>query len=137
MNNLTFNSLVTAPQNRSIANSGCTKHSLGPNTICTDKLVTTNGILVGLPDDANMQATHTALFPFPQISLAARRANIFPAFQNRSLISIGQLCDDGFSAAFSKYHLTLVKQDITITGKRNTSNGLYYINLDPCSQPTI
>ena len=31
----------------------------------------------------------------------------------------------------------MVKQDITITGERDTSNGLYYIDLAPCSQPTV
>ena len=131
MNNLIFNYLVTASQTRAITDSGCTIHFLGANTPCTNKLATTNGILVGFPDGSNMQAMHTALLPFPQLSLAARRANIFPALQNRSLISIGQLCDDGFFATFRKEHLTLVKQDITITGNRNTSNGIYHIDLAP------
>ena len=137
MNSLRFNYLVTAHQIRAISHSGCTSHFLGANTTCTNKLATTYGILFGLPDGANMQATHTALLPFPQLSLAALRANSFPALQNQALISIGKLFGDGFSATFSKYHLTLVKQDITITGKRNTINGLYYIDLAPCSQPTV
>ena len=84
-----------------------------------------------------MQAAHTALLPFPQLSLDACRGNIFPGLKNLALISIGQLCDDGFSAAFSKDHLTLVKQDITITGKRDTRNVLYYIYLNTCSQHTV
>ena len=92
MNNLTFNSLVAAPQTRATADSGYTSHFLGANTPCTKKLATTNGILVGLPDGANMQAMHTTLLPFTQLSLAACRANIFPALQNRALISIRQLC---------------------------------------------
>ena len=137
MNKLTFNDLITAPQTRAIADSGCTIHFLGAKTHCTNKIATTNGILVGLPYGANMQASHTALLPFPQISLAAYRTNIFPALQNQALISIGKLCDDGFSATFSKDHLTLVKQDITITGERSTSNDLYYINLAPRSQTTV
>ena len=133
MNNLTFNSLVTAPQTRAISESGCKSHFLGANTPCTNKIATTNGIVVGLPYGANIQATHTALLLFPQLSLAARRANIFPDFQNQALISIRQLCDDGLSATFSKNHLTLVKQYITITGKRDTRNVIYYIDLASCS----
>ena len=81
-----------------------------------------------------MQATHTALLPLPQLSLAT---NIFLALHNRALIPIGQLCDNGFSATFSKDHITLVKQYITITGERDTNNGLYYINLAPRAQPTV
>ena len=137
MNNLTFNSLVTALQTRAIPDSSCTSHFLGANTPFTNKIATTNGILVGLPNGDNMQAIHTSLLPFPRISLATCRASIFPALQNRALISIRQLCDNGFSATFSKYYLTLVKQDITITGERDTSNGLYYIKLAPRSQPTV
>ena len=79
MNNLNFNSVLTAPQTQSISNSGCTSHFLGANTPYTDKIATTNGILVGLPNGANMQATHTALILFPQLSIAACRAKIFPA----------------------------------------------------------
>ena len=89
MKNLTFNSLVTSPQTRAISDSGCTSHFLGANNTCTNKIATTNGILVGLPGGDNTQATHTALLPFPQISLAALRANIFPVLQNRALISTG------------------------------------------------
>ena len=91
MINLTFNSLVTAPQTRAIADSGCTINLLGANTPCTDKIATTNGILVGFPNGANMQATHTSLLLSPQLSLAARRAKIFPVLQNRVLISITKL----------------------------------------------
>ena len=137
MNNLTLNYLVTAPQTRAIANSGCTSHFLGANTLCTNKLATTNGILVSLTNGANMQARNTALLPFTQLSLAACRANIFPTPQNRALIYIGKLCNGGFSATFSKEHITLVKQDITITGDRDTNNGLSYIDLDPRLQPTV
>ena len=137
MKNLTFKSLVTSTQTRAITNSGCTSHLLGANTPCTDKIATTNGILVGLPNGANMQATHTALLLFPQLSLADPRANISLGLQNRVLISIGQLCDDGFFSTFRKDHLTLVKKDITITGNRDANNGLYYTNLASCSQPTV
>ena len=68
---------------------------------------------------------------FPQLSLVNRRANIFPDLQNRALISISQLCDNGFAVTFSKNHLALVKQNVAIIGERDASNGLYYINLAP------
>ena len=54
MNNLTFNCLVNAPQTRAIANSGCPSHFLGANTPCINKITTSNGILIGLPNGANM-----------------------------------------------------------------------------------
>ena len=128
---------MTAPQTRAIYDSSCTIHLLGANTPCTGKIATSNGILIGFPNVTNMQATHTALIPLPQISLAARCANIFPDLQNQALISIGQLCDNVFAATFSKDHLTLFKQNVTITGNCDARNGLYYINLAPCPKPTV
>ena len=93
MSNLTSNYLVTAPQNRAISDSSCTSHFLGANTPCTKKIAITNGILVGLPSGANMQAMHTALIPFPKLSLTNRRTNIIPALQNLALIPIGKICN--------------------------------------------
>ena len=84
-----------------------------------------------------MQATHTALRRFPQLSLAALRANSFPALQNQALISIGQLCKNGFADTFRKDHLTSVKQKFTITSDRDTSSRLYYIDLAPRPQPNL
>ena len=91
MINLIFNSLITASQTRAITDSGLTSHFVGANTPCNDKLATTNEILVGLPYSANMQATHTALLLFPKLSLAARRANTFPALQSRALTTVSLL----------------------------------------------
>ena len=88
---LTFNSIFTAPQTIAIAASGFTRHFLGANTPCTERLATKNGILVGLTDGASMQETHTALLLFPKLSLAARRANTFPALQSRALTTVSLL----------------------------------------------
>ena len=76
-----------------------------------------------------MQSTHTALLPFPQLPLAARRAHVFPAFQIKSLLSIGQFCDSNFTTVFCKGQVKLRNDDTTITGQRDPSTGLYYIDL--------
>ena len=76
-----------------------------------------------------MQSTHTALLTFPQLLLAARRAHVFPALQNKALLSIGQFCDSNFTAVFCEGQVKLSNEDTTITGQRDPSTGLYYIDL--------
>ena len=82
-----------------------------------------------------MHSTHTELLPFPQMPLAARRAHVFPEFQNKALISIGQFCDSNFTAVFRKGQVKLINYDTTITGQRDPSTGLYYIDLP--EQPPV
>ena len=68
-----------------------------------------------------MQSTHTALLPFPQLPLAARRAHVFPALPEKALLSIGQFCDSKFTAVFHDGQVQLSNDDTTITGQREPS----------------
>ena len=59
---------------------------------------------------------------------------MFPALGNHNLISIGQLCDHGFSAIFTAKDLSLTGPNTKLTGTCNTDNKLYYIdfkNIEP------
>ena len=76
-----------------------------------------------------MQSTHTALLLFPQMLLSARQAHFFPELQNKALLSIGQFYDSNFTAVFRKVHVKLSNEDTIITGQRDSSTGLYYIDL--------
>ena len=79
-----------------------------------------------------MNSTHMALLPFTQLPLAVRRTHVLPALKNKSLPSIGQFCDSNFTAAFHDGQVKLSNDDTNITGQRDTSTGLYYIDLpDP------
>ena len=82
-----------------------------------------------MPNEETMKSTHTVLLPFPQMPLAAGRAHVFPALQKKALPSICQFCDIKFTAVFCKGKVKLRNDDTTITGQRDPSTGLYYINL--------
>ena len=84
---------------------------------------------VGLPNGTTIRLPHQALLKFPQISLAARQAHVFPALQNKALLSIGQFCDDGFRILFDKDRVNVFKGDTSILGTRDPTNGLYYISI--------
>ena len=81
-----------------------------------------------------MQSTHTALLTFPQLPLAARRAHVLPALQNKALLSICQFCDSNFTAVFHDSQVQLSNANTTITGQQKPSTGIYYIDI-PDSLP--
>ena len=54
-----------------------------------------------------MQSTHTALLPFQQMTLAAQRAHVLLALQNKALLSLGQFYDSNFTAVFLKGQVLL------------------------------
>ena len=63
----------------------------------------------------------------------------FSLLSSKALISISQLCDDGYSAVFTAHTVRLVKDDdSTVIGYSNRSNGLWDIALTaltPLSNP--
>ena len=68
---------------------------------------------------------------------AAEETHVFSAFQNASLISVGQLCDDDCQAIFNKKSLQLLYQNknIILTGKHIISDDLWDTPLTLTSPP--
>ena len=99
------------------------------------KSSTSNGILVGLPNGSSFRAFPTALLYFTKLPFGARQSNIFPALGECNLISIGQLCDHGFSALFTAKNVSLIIPAATLKGTCNTKNGLYSMDLQCANQP--
>ena len=74
-------------------------------------------------------ATHTYLLPLPHPPLAARKCDVFPALQ-QPLLSLGQLCDAGFTATLDSETDQLTKDGlVTLPGTRYHTNGLYFTPL--------
>ena len=127
--------LTLVPNTLPIVNSGCTSHFIVTTTPCNNNSSTSNGILVGLPNGSSIRAPHTALLPFPQLNFGTRQSNIFPTLGERNLISISQLCYHGFSALLPAKDVSLVSPTATLKGTRNTTTGLYYMDLQCVNQP--
>ena len=62
----------------------------------------------------------------------------FSVLQNESLISVGQIYDDGCQSILNKKYLQVLDNDKTLilTGKRNKPDGLRDIPMAPRSQPS-
>ena len=95
----------------------------------------TFGPTVTLPDMSTIQADQQGFLPLPNsISPEGSKAHVFEDITNASLISIGQLCDDGCEATFDKEKMNVSKNGKKIlTGVRNLSDGLWDVKLQPNS----
>jgi hypothetical protein len=100
INNVFNPTLVPTPATGAIADIGCTSHFLSPQAPYEQLVPVADGLRVGLPNGATLQSTHRALLhiagPLPQLPIRARQANVFPGITGKALVSIGQLCDNGY-----------------------------------------
>jgi hypothetical protein len=96
-----------------------------------NKILTENTLTVRLPNGQTMKSTHTATLDIPQLSRVAKAAHVFPAMENNSLLSVGQLCDEGYSFLFNTNGVKILneKQEIIMKGSRDHATGLWRINL--------
>jgi deoxyxylulose-5-phosphate synthase len=119
------------PHETSIIDSGCTFHFLLVNAPCLSKVKSQNPLTVRLPNGATMESTHTAALEIPEINKAASIAHVLPGMTNHYLLSVGQLCNEGFTVTFRIESFTIhSSQSIQVLrGARDLDTGLWRINL--------
>jgi hypothetical protein len=78
-----------------------------------------------------MTTTHEADLVCDALRPAARRAHIVPGLDHDcSLLSIGTLCDAGYTVTFDADHMKVNDDDqLILIGHRNASNGLWHVDL--------
>ena len=114
-----------------IADTGASAHYLVSTAPCTDKRTASPGIHVELPNGASLHSSHTATLQLhPSLPPAACESHIFPDFAHSSLLSIGQLCDNGCIATFDATTVSIAYQGTTIiTGTRCPTTRLWNVDL--------
>jgi hypothetical protein len=90
-----------------IVDSVCTGHFLLVNTPCLNKVKSRTPLTVRLPNGATMESSHTVELDIPELNAAASKALVFPGMANHSLISVGQLCDEGYIVTFKQASVTI------------------------------
>jgi hypothetical protein len=78
-----------------------------------------------------MESSHTAELDIPELNAAASKAHVFPGTANHSLLSVGQLCGEGYIVTFKHASVTICyshKSQI-LNGPRDLDTGLWRINL--------
>lgn len=128
------------PSTRTITakgDSGASNHyfALSDIEVLNDTEETTDGIEVILPTADTVKSTKTGYLPFANLSKKATKTEVFPALKH-SLISLGQLCDDGCLVLLHKQKLLAAKNgNIVLTGDRNHIDKLWDIPVEQKSTP--
>jgi hypothetical protein len=95
-------------------------------------------LTVRLPNGATMESSHTADLDIPELNAAASKAHVFPGMENHSLLSVGQLCDEGYIVTFKQDTVTICVSERSklLSGPRDVNTGLWRINLKQTNKHT-
>jgi hypothetical protein len=86
---------------------------------------------VRLPNGATVESSHTADLDIPGVNTAASKSHLFPGMAHHSLLSVGQLYDEGYTVTFQQNTVTICNSDNSklLSGPRDDTTGLWRINL--------
>jgi hypothetical protein len=86
---------------------------------------------VRLPNGATMESSHTADLDIPELNAAASKAHFFPGMAHHSLLSFGQLCNEGYIVTFKQDTVTICNSGNSqmLSGPRDVNTTLWRINL--------
>jgi hypothetical protein len=78
-----------------------------------------------------MESSHTVELDIPELNAAASKSHVFPGMANHSLLSLGQLFDEGYIVTFKRASVTICDSEKSqiLSGPRDLNNGLWRINL--------
>jgi hypothetical protein len=119
------------PHETAIVDSGCTSHFLLVNAPCLNKVKSQTLLMVCLPNGATMESSRTAELKIPELNAAASKAHVFPGMANHSLLSVGQLCNEGYIVTFKNASVTVCNSQKfqIMSGPWDLDTGLWRINL--------
>ena len=118
-----------------IAYLGNTGHYLTSTTPCVDKQVTLSTLPFQMTNGEIIYSTLTALLPYQDLPLEARRCHIFPDL-NKDLSSIGVLCDHGCIAHFDDNKVSITekaKNRVLMQVGRDPQTGRYTLDIPTTS----
>ena len=110
-----------------IPDTAATKHYITEDQLPICKEVdNTIGPGVTVVKGRVMTPTKKSILPLPkEFARNARIAYSFNNLKSEPLISIGQLCDDDYTAIFKKYDVKVMKNNKILIEGRRTDNGLW------------
>jgi hypothetical protein len=88
-------------------------------------------LTVRLPNGATMESSHTADLDIPELNTTASKAHVFPGMAHHSLLSVGQLCDEGYIVTVKQDTVTICNSENStlLSGPQDATTGLWRINL--------
>jgi hypothetical protein len=114
-----------------ILDSGCTSIFLSAAAPCSDKQAAHVLLNVNVPNGTTIQSSHTCSLLLTELPPQARQAHILPGLLHNSLISVGQLCDNGCSVTFTQDQVTVSKNKTCVMyGSRDRKSRLWRVDLE-------
>jgi hypothetical protein len=83
-----------------------------------------------------MESSRTAELDIPEFNAATSKAHVFPGMANHSLLSVGQLCDEGYIVTFKHASVKVCNSQKSqiLSGPRDLDTGLWRINFKQDNQ---
>ena len=104
---------------RGIADTGATGHFLQPTAPHNQYTTGAPPIVVSIPNGKAMRSTQECQLQLDQLPAQAHMGHILPGLARHSLISIGNLCDAGYTAEFTANTVNVKKDgNILLRGWR-------------------
>jgi hypothetical protein len=119
------------PHETAIVDCGYTCNFLLVNASCLSKVKCQNLFTVRFPNGSTMESTHTSVLDIPELNKASSIAHVFPGMVKHFLLSVGKLCNEGYTVTFRIESVTIHNlQGIHILrGARDLDTGIWRINL--------
>jgi hypothetical protein len=119
------------PHETAIVDSGCTGHFLLVNAPCLKKVKSQNPLTVRIPNGATLESSHIAELNIPELNADASIVHVLPGMANHSLLSVGQLYNEGYIVTFKNASVIICdpKEFQIMSGARDLDTGLWSINL--------
>jgi hypothetical protein len=74
-----------------------------------------------------MESSHTADLDTPELNDAASKAHVSPGMAHHSLLSVGQLCEEGYIVTFKQDTVTICNSESSklLSGPQDLNTGLW------------
>jgi hypothetical protein len=84
-----------------------------------------------------MESSHTTDLDITELNAAVSKVHVFPGMAHHSLLSVGQLCDEGYIVTFQRDTVTIYNSENSklLSGPRDATTGLWRINLKQTYKP--
>ena len=112
-----------------VLDTGATNHFIHPHH-AINPAPTHHPIAVQLPDGSSIQTADAAELPITKLPQPSRIGHVLPSLASHSLVSIGRLCDHGFTATFTRDFADIIDNGRTVLRGQRTTDGLWTLPSD-------
>jgi hypothetical protein len=122
--------LTATTDDTEILDSGCTSNFLSATAPYTSKQAAHIPLSINMHNDTSIQSSYTCELLLTDLPPQARIAHVLPGLVHNSLISVGQLCNNGCDVTFNKDVVSVRNNGkCAMTGTRDPQSGVWRVNL--------